>query len=93
MLAKVLELQAEALSIFEAVKADLEGTTPLDAAREVGRLLELEAKLTGAFAPKQVEVTSHGPQTPAEALALFDRMRPALEAQAAEDAAAEGAKH
>ncbi len=55
------------------------------------KLLELEAKLSGELVKKIDATVTQGPQTPQEALDMFDRMRPALEAQAAEDAA--GEKH
>lgn len=63
----------------------------LDAMRELGRLLELEARITGELAPKKVDVTNTTEvRTPKEALAFMERLRPALE-QAARDE--EGAVH
>ncbi len=75
----------------EAPKASI---TALEAMRELGRLIELEAKLSGELVRKsEATVTSIQVQTPREALALMDRLRPALQAQADEDEAAEGGKH
>ncbi len=54
VLAGVKEMQAAALAVFEAVKYETEGLSPLDAIREVARLLDQEAKLTGAYAPKEI---------------------------------------
>ncbi len=51
------------------------------------KLLELEAKLSGELVKKvesNTTVTTR-PQTPREALAFMDRLRPALEQQVAED--------
>lgn len=60
VLERVRELQAHAqrslqVGLDRAAKLLLPAMDPLDSMREMGRLLELEAKLTGAFAPKVVK--------------------------------------
>ena len=88
-LARVRKLIAAAQQVVDTAPHEY---TALEAMRELGRLIELEAKLSGELVKRVDATVTQGPQTPREALDLFDRMRPALEAQAAEDAASEG-KH
>ncbi len=90
VLEKVRELQRVAQSALDAAMLDSPKLDALDAMRELGRLMELEAKLTGEIAPKRVEQTVTHMRTPREALSFMDRLRPALEQQAAED---EGERH
>lgn len=55
VLEKVRALIGDTQAIFDAVKGQSYEVGPIEAARELGRLFELEGKLTGAFAPKLVK--------------------------------------
>lgn len=91
VLERVRELSAEVGKQFDAASA-VESLTAAEASRELGRLLELEAKLTGELAPKRVEQTTTVQlMTPREALDYMERMMPVLRAQAEEDE--KGATH
>ena len=54
---RLRDLQGETTAVLDAVRGDTDKVTPLEAIRELGRLYELEAKLTGALAPRKVEHT------------------------------------
>jgi hypothetical protein len=85
VLERVRELSGLLEEQLEAVASVSPPDDALGITKELSRLLELEAKLTGELAPKKVEQTVTHVQTAREALDFFKRVTPMLEEQAAEE--------
>lgn len=84
VLEKVRALQASLQAVYDRkTPIALDEMDPIDVVRELARLAELEAKLTGQLAPKRIDA---GQMTAAEQLAYVDRMRPLLLEAAAKEA-------